>query len=144
MHRSREGTGGLDPPEKSCHHQPASKTPLKWHFTCGLIVTRLEYWYRPPLPTLKYKTKAKNKIFGPFLTKLSGSAPDIGCSVQKIYIAILKFITYTSFIEFSVITTISEDPNQTILITASFFFGPFWWLILGHVPNGKQDVFFQF
>ena len=41
-------------PGKSRHHRPNSETPLKWLSAGGPMVARLEYWYGPPLPSVKY------------------------------------------------------------------------------------------
>ena len=51
---------GSGPPQEnhaitSCHHWPTSKMLLKWRLAGGQMVANLEYWYGPPLPSVKEK-----------------------------------------------------------------------------------------
>ena len=51
-----------------CHNKPTSETPMKWRFAGGPMMARLEYWYVPRLPSVKYDEAKKNQsfeIFGP-------------------------------------------------------------------------------
>ena len=52
---------------KPIHHLPTSEapfreTPLKWRFAGRPMVARLEYWYGPLLPSMKYENSSKIKI----------------------------------------------------------------------------------
>ena len=80
---SNSGPDPLKNHEATCqhsmlgHHQHVIKTPFKWRFAGGAMMTGLSWYLDPPTP---HQLKKAFKV-GPPLTKFSGSAHDIRSNI---------------------------------------------------------------